>query len=120
MAGQSSAVIIGGTSGIGKELAKALANLFAGRLSERLGRRRVLIGGWLRALFVASGGRRGGLIALLAFSGFATLIALYDMQYVFSGPMPWPELTMIFVMLGLAVLAMAVLASSLGRSKAAG
>ena len=28
-------------------LAKALANLFAGRLSERLGRRRVLIGGWL-------------------------------------------------------------------------
>jgi len=42
------------------------------------------------------------------------------MQYVFSGPMPWPELTMIFVMLGLSVLAMAVLAPSLGRSKAAG
>ena len=80
----------------------------------------LIVGGWLRALFVTAGGKRGGLIALLAFSGFATLIALYDMQYVFSGPMPWPELTMIFVMLGLAVLAMAVLASSLGRSKAAG
>ena len=79
----------------------------------------LLIGGWLRALFVASGGRRGGLIALLTLSGFATLIAVYDMQYVFSGPMPWPELTMIFVMLGLAVLAMAVLASQLRKSKTA-
>lgn len=80
----------------------------------------LIVGGWLRALFVAAGGRRGGLIALLALSGFATLIALYDMQYVFSTPMPWPEQTMIFVMLGLAVLAIAALASSLRRSKAAG
>jgi MFS family permease len=31
-------------------LAKALANLFAGRLSDRWGRRRVLIGGWLTGL----------------------------------------------------------------------
>ena len=30
--------------------AKALGNLFAGRLSERVGRRRVLIGGWLLGL----------------------------------------------------------------------
>ena len=79
----------------------------------------LIVGGWLRALFVTAGGKRGGLIALLAFSGFATLIALYDMQYVFSGPMPWPELTMIFVMLSLAVLAMAVLASQLRKSKTA-
>src|SRR5687767_10496543 len=42
----------------------------------------LIIGGWLRALFVAAGGRRGGLTALFAFSVLITLIALYDMQFV--------------------------------------
>ena len=79
----------------------------------------LIVGGWLWALFAARDGRRGGLIALLALSLFAILIALYDMQFVLYSPMPWPEQTMIFVMLGLAILAVAVLASSLRRSKAA-
>jgi hypothetical protein len=78
----------------------------------------LIVGGWLRALFVTAGGKRGGLIALLALSGFATLIALYDMQFVFSGPMAWPELTMVFVMLGLAVLAIAALVSQLRQNRA--
>lgn len=75
----------------------------------------LIVGGWLRALFVAAGGRRGGLIALLALSGFTVLIVLYDMQFVLFTPMPWPEQTAIFVMLGLAVLALAALASQLRR-----
>jgi len=69
----------------------------------------LLVGGWLRALFVAADGRRGGWTALLALSGFAVMVALYDFQYVFSTPMPWPEQTMIFVMLALALLAIAAL-----------
>jgi len=31
-------------------IVKALANLFAGRLSERVGRKRILVAGWLAAL----------------------------------------------------------------------
>ena len=69
----------------------------------------LIVGGWLRSLFVAANGGRGGRTALLVFSGFTTLVALYDMQYVFSTAMPWPEETMIFVMLGTAVLAIAAL-----------
>jgi TRAP-type C4-dicarboxylate transport system permease small subunit len=40
-------------------------------------------------------------------------------RFVFSGPMPWPELTMVFVMLGLAVLAIAALVSQLRQNTAA-
>ena len=79
----------------------------------------LVVGGWVRALFAGADGRRGGLIALLILSGFATLTALYDMQFVLSTPMPWPEQTMIFVMLGLAVLAIAALVSPLRRRMAA-
>lgn len=79
----------------------------------------LIVGGWIRALFAADGGRRGGFIALLALSGFAVLIALYDMQYVLYTPMPWPEQTAIFVMLGLAVLALAAIVSQLRQKKAA-
>lgn len=78
----------------------------------------LLIGGWLWALFAAAAGRRGGQKALLAFGGFAVLIALYDMQYVFSpqAALPWPETTMIFAMLGLAIAA--IVALSLSSRKA--
>src|SRR3972149_3028607 len=42
----------------------------------------LIVGGWQRALFVTANGRRGGPIALLAFSGFTLLIFLYDLQWV--------------------------------------
>jgi len=67
----------------------------------------LIVGGWMRALFVAAAGRRGGWTALLVFSGFAALNALYDLQYISSNP--WPEATMIFVMLALALLAIVTL-----------
>jgi hypothetical protein len=51
----------------------------------------LIVGGWLRALFVAANGRRGGLVAMLAFSVFNILIGLYDLHYVLNTPMPWPE-----------------------------
>ncbi len=78
----------------------------------------LIVGGWLRSLFVAIGGRRGGLIALIVFSGFATLATLYDMQFVLFKPMPWPEQIMIVVALGMAALALAALASQLRHKKA--
>jgi len=59
----------------------------------------LIIGGWLRALFVAAGGRRGGLTALFAFSVLITLIALYDMQFVLYAQISWPEQVMVVVML---------------------
>jgi hypothetical protein len=59
----------------------------------------LIIGGWLRALFVAAGGRRGGLTALFAFSVVITLIALYDMQFVLYAHIAWPEQVMVVVML---------------------
>jgi len=68
----------------------------------------LIVGGWLRALFVASRGGRGGWTALLALSGFATLVAVYDLQYV-TPSMHWPEMTTIFAMLGLSLLALAAL-----------
>lgn len=78
----------------------------------------LIVGGWLRSLFVAAGGRRGGLIALVAFSGFAALASLYDMQFVLFKPMAWPEQVMIVVSLGMAALALAALASQLRQKKA--
>jgi TRAP-type C4-dicarboxylate transport system permease small subunit len=80
----------------------------------------LIVGGWLRALLVAASGRRGGWMALLAFSGFAILVALYDMQYVFSPSMSWPEQTMVFVMLGLALLAIAALGAQRRQRQTAG
>ncbi|MEK7276196.1 MAG: hypothetical protein AAB427_02500 [Chloroflexota bacterium] len=65
----------------------------------------LIVGGWLRALFAARDGKRGGLIALLALSGFAILIALYDMQFVLYTPMPWPERLMVVVMGAVGVIA---------------
>lgn len=50
----------------------------------------LIIGGWLRALFVAVGGRQAGLIALLVFSSFIVVIALYDMQFVLFSQTSWP------------------------------
>ena len=59
----------------------------------------LIIGGWLRALFVAAGGRQSGLTALFAFSVVITLIALYDMQFVLYAHIAWPEQVMVVVML---------------------
>lgn len=76
-----------------------------------------LAGIWLRALLMAAAGR-GGRTALLALSGFAVLIALYDLQWLSSNP--WPEATMILVMLALGVLAVAALALQRRSKTAAG
>lgn len=54
---------------------------------------------------MARDGKRGGLTALLALGGFAVLIALYDMPYVLTTPMPWPERLAVVVLLVLGVIA---------------
>jgi hypothetical protein len=75
----------------------------------------LIVGGWLRALFVAAGGRRSGLIALVAFSVFTALIAPYDVRYF---PLPWPEQTMVIGTFVLSVMALAALALQLRQKRA--
>ena len=67
----------------------------------------LIVGGWLQSLFAARDGKRGGLVALLAFSVLNILIGLYDMQYVLNGPMPWPEQFMVIAILIVGVIAAA-------------
>ena len=74
----------------------------------------LIVGGWLRALFVAAGRRRGGLIALIAFGVFTALIAPYDVRYF---PLPWPEQTMVIATFILSVIAIAALAVQLKQTK---
>lgn len=59
----------------------------------------LIVGGWVRALLVASSGSSGGLTTLLALSVVSALIGLYDMQYVLNAPTPWPEQIMVVFML---------------------
>ena len=59
----------------------------------------LIIGGWLRALFVTASGRRAGLIASLVFSLFIVIIAIYDMKYVIFYPTAWPLKLMVIIML---------------------
>jgi len=77
----------------------------------------LIIGGWLRALFVAAGGRRGGLTALFAFSVLITLIALYDMQFVLYAQISWPEQLMVVVMLIVGVIVTAAIGVHLRNGK---
>lgn len=77
----------------------------------------LIIGGWLRALFVAAGGRRGGLTALFAFSLLITLIALYDMQFVLYAHISWPEQVMVVVMLIVGVIVTAAIGVHLRSGK---
>jgi hypothetical protein len=77
----------------------------------------LIIGGWLRALFVAAGGRRGGLTALFAFSLLVTLIALYDMQFVLYAHISWPEQVMVVVMLIVGVIVTAAMGVHLRSGK---
>ena len=77
----------------------------------------LIIGGWLRALFVAAGGRRGGLTALFAFSVLVTLIALYDMQFVLYAQISWPEQLMVVVMLIVGVIVTAAMGVHLRSGK---
>ena len=79
----------------------------------------LIVGGWLRALLVAAGGRRSGLTALFAFSLLITLIALYDMQFVLYTPMLWPEGLMVVLMLVVGMIVAAVLLVQLRRSRVA-
>lgn len=79
----------------------------------------LIAGGWMWALSAAREGSRGGLVAMLAFSGFTILIFLYDLQFVFFTPMPWPEQLMVIVMFIMGVIAIAVLVFQFKRSKAA-
>ena len=77
----------------------------------------LIIGGWLRALFVAAGGRQGGLTALFAFSVLVTLIALYDMQFVLYSQISWPEQLMVVVMLIVGVIVTAAMGVHLRNGK---
>ena len=66
----------------------------------------LIVGGWLRTLFVAAGGSRSGLITLFSFSLFTTLIALYDLPQ----PGPWPSLIIIVAMLTLSIISLTLVA----------
>ena len=74
----------------------------------------LIVGGWVRALFVAANGKRGGLIALLAFNVAFALIAPYDFQFF---PIPWPEQTMVIATFVFCLIAIAALASQLRQTK---
>ena len=75
----------------------------------------LIAGIWLRALFVATAGRRGGLMTLLALSLFTILIFIYDLQYLLNSPMPLLEQLMLIVMLIAGVVATAALVPQLRR-----
>ena len=77
----------------------------------------LIVGGWIRALFVATNGKRGGLIALLAFNLVFALIAPYDFQFF---PIPWPEQTMVIATFICSLIAIAALVSQLRQKKMAG
>jgi hypothetical protein len=50
----------------------------------------LLVGGWVWALIAASGGRRGGLIAVLVFCALAAFFTLYDLLLHSPVPYGWP------------------------------
>jgi len=77
----------------------------------------LIVGGWIRALFVATSGKRGGLIALLVFNVVFALIAPYDFQFF---PIPWPEQTMVIATFVFSLIAIAALVMQLRQQKAAG
>ncbi|MFQ5944506.1 MAG: hypothetical protein ACE5JF_13240 [Anaerolineales bacterium] len=67
-----------------------------------------IVGLWTWGLFAASGGKRGGLIAALVFSGLTALIALFDLIRYSPIPYGWPLLQIgVWVMLVASVLAIA-------------
>ena len=73
----------------------------------------LVVGGWMRALFAAASGRRGGLIALLAFSAVTTLIGLYDLPH----PGPWPSMLMVVATFVFSLIALAALVLQLRQTK---
>ena len=75
----------------------------------------LIVGGWIRALFVAASGRGGGLTALVAFSVFTALIAPYDVRFF---PIPWPEQTMVIATFVISVIAIVALTLQLRQKKA--
>ena len=74
----------------------------------------LIVAGWIRALFVAKAGQRGGLISLVAFGVFTALIAPYDVRYF---PLPWPEQTMVIATFVFSVIAIATLVYQLRQKK---
>jgi len=74
----------------------------------------LIVGGWLRGLFVSTDGTRAGLFALLGFSLLAILIAAYDIQYF---PIPWPEETRVVSSCVFSVIAVGALVFQLRRKK---
>ena len=77
----------------------------------------LIVGGWIRALFVATNGKRGGLIALLVFNVVFALIAPYDFQFF---PIPWPEQTMVIATFVFSLIAIAALVLQLRQKSATG
>jgi hypothetical protein len=76
----------------------------------------IIVGLWLRALFVAASDRRSGLVTLFAFSAFTTLVALYDLPH----PGPWPSMIIVVSTLVFSVLTIAALVLQLSQKKKAG
>jgi len=74
----------------------------------------LIVGGWIRALFVAEAGQRGGLISLVAFGVFTALIAPFDVRYF---PLPWPEQTMVIASFVFSVISIAALVYQLRQKK---
>jgi hypothetical protein len=67
-----------------------------------------MVGLWTRALLVANGGGRGGLVAALVFSAISALIALFDLIRYSPIPWGWPLLQIaVWVMVVTNVLAIA-------------
>jgi len=81
----------------------------------------VLVGGWLRALFAAGGGGRGGLIAALVFSMLPALITLHDLILYSPIRFGWPLLEIsVWTTLASCVIVIAAIAIRLRRSRLAG
>jgi hypothetical protein len=77
----------------------------------------LIVGGWMRALIAATHDKRGGPIALMAFSIFTALIMPYDIRYF---PLPWPEQTMVIATFVVSAISIVALARQLRQTTAAG
>ncbi len=77
----------------------------------------LIAGGWLWSLLMASGNRRGGLLALMEFGGFSVLTSFYDVRYF---PLPWPEQTAVITVFLFPVVSLVALALQYWQKRSKG